>query len=168
MAVTTLKGHVSRALDFYNKADKYFCIGRKTAWPVETAPPVPVSTDEMQEVVGYKKVESIFMVKPDDAGSLTYRGIKWKIVDPANAASEGARWVYISSFIAYSDLPTDISYRQVGLTTGLVKETGVPDGKYALLPAEVKTTGLLEEIDNRTPVYRDPDQREQLVLVIEF
>ncbi|WP_196498059.1 hypothetical protein [Lactococcus lactis] len=30
MAVTTLKGHVSRALEFYNKPDIYIGIGKTT------------------------------------------------------------------------------------------------------------------------------------------
>lgn len=56
MAVTTLKGHVSRALDFYNKPDIYMGIGKTTPWEDEYNPPTPATTDELTEPAGYKKV----------------------------------------------------------------------------------------------------------------
>lgn len=57
MAVITLKGHVSRALDFYNKPDIYMGIGKTTPREDEYNPPIPATTDELTEPAGYKKVE---------------------------------------------------------------------------------------------------------------
>jgi len=182
MSVTHLKGHVSRAMDFYNKPDVYFGIGKPTAWTEadrttatptttvigESYPPTPTNTDELIDPIAYKKVESIFLVRPDPSGELTYRNTKWKIVSYADALSQGARWVYISTFLSYSELPTDIVYRQIAAYTRLVKQVSVPIGQYVLLPGEVTDPGIIEVIDNRKPVYRDPDQREQLVLIVEF
>ena len=52
MAITLLKGHVSRALDFYNKNSIFFGIGKTTAWadPSDSSisdykPPTPKNTD---------------------------------------------------------------------------------------------------------------------------
>lgn len=187
MAVTTLKGHVSRALDFYNKPDIYFGIGKTTPWTEadrtpstpskdisggyiidDYKPPVPEVTGELTEVAGYKKAETIFLVVPDPEGTLTYRNTKWKIVPKEEALDKGARWVFLSTFVAYTELPTEISYRQIGAFTGLKAVKGTPPGKYHLLPEEVEDEGIIEILDNRTPIFREPDQREQLVLIIEF
>lgn len=170
MAVTLLRGHVSRALDFYNKTSIYFGIGKTTPWEDEYNPPTPVNTDEMQEAAGYKKVESKFLVIPDEdgTGELTYRNTKWKIVPYDQALDRGARWVYISSYVAYNEFPIDMSYRQVGVFTGLTAKSSVATGKTNLLPSEVEDTGIPEVLDNRTPVYREADQREKLIVIIEF
>lgn len=182
MAVTTLKGHVSRALDFFRRPEIYFGIGKSTNWTEddrtpgtpdtqtvdEYNPPVPMSTDDMVQVVGYKKAESVFLVVPDEEGTLRYRDTKWRVVSQSDALDEGARWVYVSTYISYDELPTNISYRQIGCFTGLIKAEGVSEGKFSLLPEEVKDPGILEVLDNRKAIYREPDQREQLVIVIEF
>ena len=168
MAITTLKGHVSRAYDFYNKPNKYFGIGKTTPWDNEMTPPTPTINDDMVEVVGYKLIESLFMVIPDDNGELVYRDTKWKIVPADQAYEKGARWVYVSTHVSYTELTTNISYRQIGLYTNLEKAEGVPTGKSILLPSEVGNPGILEVLDNRPPIYREADQREQLVLIIEF
>ena len=144
MARTMLKGHVSRALDFFNKPDIYFGIGKTTAWEDEYAPPAPLETDELEEPVGYKKAESKFLVKPDPEGELVYRNIKWKIISPSEALTEGARWVYLSSSIAYTEFPVSISYRQVAVFTGLTRADEVDAGKYNLLPSEVDDPVLLK------------------------
>lgn len=168
MAVTTLKGHVSRALDFYNKEKIFMGLGKTTPWDNEMSPPIPTVVDELVEIAGYKRVESLFLVRPDPDGELSYRNTKWKIIQKENALAEGAKWIFLSTYITYTELPTDISYRQIGVYTGLVLAESTPVGKYALLPHEVEHSGILEVIDNRTPIYREADQREQLIIIIEF
>ena len=107
MAITTLKGHVSRAYDFYNKPNKYFGIGKTTPWDNEMTPPTPTINDDRVEVVGYKLIESLFMVIPDDNGELVYRDTKWKIVPADQAYEKGARWVYVSTHVSYTELTTN-------------------------------------------------------------
>ena len=164
MAICTLKAHVSRALDFYNKEDIYFAIGKSTPWSAsdidnfdasrdyENNPPVPKNTDDMKEIVGFKKAEFKAMVVQDDTDAVT----------------EGARWVYISTELSYDELPTDKPYRQVGIYTGLKKSSSVQGNVYNLLPNQVTDKGLLEVIDFRKPVYRDSDVREKLKIILEF
>ena len=58
MAVTTLSGHVSRAIDFFNDNTVFFGIGRQTAWNDESKPDTPVvSQKEIETPLGFKKVE---------------------------------------------------------------------------------------------------------------
>ena len=52
--------------------------------------------------------------------------------------------------------------------TGLVRAPGVPTDIYVLLPAQVADPGILEVLDDRKPVYRDADVKEQIKLVLEF
>ena len=172
MAVITIKGHVSRAMDFYNKRDIHFCIGRTTPWKDESSPPVPKNTDDMEEPVGYKLIDSKFLVIPVENDyepyELAYRDTKWKIVSYDEALEKGARWVYAVSYISYDEFPIDVVYRQIGVYTRLIRKEGISDSKSALLPEEVENPGILEILDNRRPVYREIDQREKLAIVIEF
>ena len=180
MAICTLKGHVSRALDFYHKNDVYFGIGHPSKWneseidsfekdrDYDRYPPAPKNTDELIDVIGYKKVEARFMVVQDDTGSLEYRGTRWKIVEPSDAIKDGSRWVYISTELAYNELPVALPYRQLGVYSGLKLKDDVNSSLYAVLPDQVKDEGILEVLDNRKPVYRDSDVREKIKLILEF
>ena len=167
--ITTRSGHVSRALDFYNKSSIFFGLGKTSNWDDENNPPSPTDTEEFVEPVGYKKVESKFLVVPDNEnGELSYKSNKWKIVSPEEAIEKGAKWVYITTTISYDELPTNISYRQVAVFTGLEPVDSADPKSYVYRKDEVSNQGIIEVIDNRTPTYREADQREKLVIILEF
>lgn len=166
MAITLLKGHVSRALDFYTK-DHWFCIGRQSPWEDESNPPAPESTDEIGDPILFKRTTSIYLVKPDPMGELTFHNEGWKIIDPVEAVDEGARWVYLSTDLSYEEVNTNISYRQVSIYTGTTALPGLEQA-YTLTPEQIQDKGIPEVLDNRKPVYREPDQKEKLNIVIEF
>lgn len=182
MAIITTKGHVSRALDFYHKTDVYFSIGKTTEWTESDRttntsnsvaindfnPPSPELSSDMKDLVGMKKVERMFLVMPDEKGTLVYRDTRWKIVSPDKAVELGARWVYMSTSLAYNELPIDISYRMIGVVTGITRKEGVDQNKYTLEASEIDKLGITEIIDFRRPIYRETDQREELAVVIEF
>ncbi len=158
MAICTIKGHVSRAIDFFNKGNSMFVgIGKSKPWDAssvkdydpkidyEQYPPAPSNTDELLEIIGYKQIEFRALVVQDNVnGTLEYRGTKWRIVPESDAIKEGARWVFISTELTYNELPTTVPYRQVGVFTGLRRASGVSTAKYALLPNEVADNGILE------------------------
>lgn len=175
MAIATTLSHVSRALDFFNTASIYFAIGKSTPWEDpenpeinDDNPPEPnVDDSDLQEIIGFKRVESIYMVVPDDSGEIIYRDTRWKAIPADQAKAKGAKWVYIESTIRYDELPLG-RYRQVGVYTNIKLKSGVSPSKFNLLPSEVEDHGLLEVIDNRTDSNRQIDQREVLSLVLEF
>lgn len=171
MAITTLKGHVSRAIHFYDIESIWFVVGHGEPWPEgDDYPPVPRNIDEIEGPLGYKKAESKFLCRPakaEEHGEITYRGTSWKIIDRENAPDEGARWVYVMTNLSYEELATDIVYRQMGVVTDLKPSAGHEDA-HVLGPEDVEDSGLLEVLDNREPVYRDINQREQLSVVMEF
>lgn len=181
MAISTLKSHVSRALDFYKKTDLYIGIGKTERWSrddlgdrfddtvdYDENPPAPRNTDEILDLIGFKRVETKAMVIQDDEGTIKYRGTKWKVVTPDEAVKVNSRWVYVAVNLQYNELPTDKAYRQVGLYSGLRLNDDVITDSFAVTPDQVSDMGLLEVIDNRKPVYRDTDVREKIMLILEF
>ena len=169
MAIVTLAGHVSRALEFYKRTDIFYGIGGLQSWELEDVPETPNIEDTIDDIAGYKRVETMFMVYPDpENGTLKYRDSRWSYCTPEEAYEKGARWVYLMSYIAYTELPTNISYRKIGIYTGLTLKEDVPNGTYAVLPEMVEKPGILEVIDYRKPIYREADTREQLVVILEF
>ncbi len=175
MAVTTYRAHVNRALDFFAKTQVYFAIGKTTPWAPDDMNPPNEDSDaiDIDEIIGYKKVEGVFMVRPinpgngETTGDFQYRDEEWKIIPVEDALEEGARWVYVDTTIRFDELPLGF-YRQVGVYTGLTLASGVSASKYNLLPAEVEDNGVLEVIDNRQPSNRQIDQKEKLSLILEF
>ena len=182
MAILTIDGHVSRAVDFYKRGDIYFGIGKSTEWTEDNRtestpdsrvvneynPPRPELTSELEGLLGVKKVERMYLVVPDVNGSLLYRDTRWSVVGLDDAFNEGARWVYLSTSLSYNELPIDISYRQIGIMTGVQRVEGVDPSKYTLELDEISDQGITEVIDYRKPIYRELDQREELVLIVEF
>lgn len=100
MAIAVTGGHVSRALDFYNKAGKYFSIGRTSAWDDETNPPSPnVDTYNIDELVALKKVDNVYLVVPDNTnGTIVYKDNKWRIVQPSISTTVGSGGISSGSY----------------------------------------------------------------------
>jgi len=175
MAIITLRGRIARALDFFRKPNKYFQIGGTAPWfdplNVETDdsnPPYPGFTDTIPDVFAFKKVSQQAFVVQDVSGTISYRGEKWRMVQEEDVLMEGARWVYCACYLEYDEVPTDISYRKIGICTGVVLSSSVLPGKQVLFPPDVADEGLLEVLDYRTPIYRSLDQREYLAVILEF
>lgn len=170
--ITSITGHTARALDFFNRTG-YFGIGGTTAWNDENTPDTPTEYSILSETIGYKLIETKFLVYPvpegeESTSDLEFNNLKWRIATPANALENNARWVYLSSNLSYSELPTDVVYRQVAVFTNMTPADGVPDGKLVLLPNEVANVGVQEAISFRKPTYREADKRETLSLLLEF
>lgn len=81
MAIATTDGHVNRALDFFHHKGKYFIIGGTKPWADETTPPQPsIDSFMLNDVVGLKRVDNLFLVVPDEKGSIQYRSQNWRRV----------------------------------------------------------------------------------------
>lgn len=117
---------------------------------------------------GFKKCDQVLLVIPDAAGALDYRGQRWSSVDPADAVSKGVRHVWVSATFLYGELPLNVTFRQVGVVTQLVRATGVTTSVVALTPSQVADPGLMELVDNRTAVTRSESQREIFEYILEL
>lgn len=125
-------------------------------------------TFRVDGVQGFKACDQVLLVIPDAAGAIDYRGQKWTSVAPEDAARLGVRHVFVSATFAYAELPLGVTYRQVGIFSGLVRHTGVADSVLALLPSQVDDPGLMELVDNRTPVTRVSSLREEYEYLLEL
>lgn len=167
-ARSVLGFHVNRALEFYRLNSIFFALAKQTPWEDPDNIPDPLSDSQLDNPWGFKRVESRYLVVPDnESGTIVYKGSKWRVVSEETAYAEKCRWVYISSFIYYDELPMK-TYHQVGVLTGLQLNDGVPPGKVNVLPEDVKSLGTLEILDFRPGISRSPDMREQIGQIIEF
>lgn len=83
---------------------------------------------------------------------------------------EGAKYVYIECSLNYDQFPIE-TYRQVGVVTGVVPNTQdiLRSAEYSDSGVnEFSTVGMLEILDNRSPTIREPDQKENISLIIQF
>lgn len=86
------------------------------------------------------------------------------------AIVEGARWVYIDTYLRYEQFPL-VTYRQIGVYTYTLPvnlPTMLSAAYSSTSQNEFTTTGYLEILDNRKPTPRDEDQKELLALIVEF
>ena len=80
---STVFSHTSRALDLFMSDSLYFGIGYQSPWPDDNVPPLVNYNDlEIYQIIGYKKVEDVYMVVPDDSGSIIYRDSQWRVISP--------------------------------------------------------------------------------------
>jgi len=113
IGVTTIGGHVARAIDFQAREDVYAVLGKSSPW-VPTAqaptlsdsnPPVPSPTATVLDDPIVVKKCVLNLVVPDAAGSITAYGQKWRLVTPNEAYSLGARWVLVTASFDYNEAP---------------------------------------------------------------
>lgn len=168
MSVVTFKGHTKRAISWYRQTEIYMAIGRQTPWENEHEPPYPIPSDDIEEVICYKKVEQRYLVIKDDNGTIFYRGAKYRILTEEEAYELNARWVFVSTWLNYNEAPVGVQYRQVGLYTDLQRKEGVLPGQYLLLPDEVEDPGTLECLANDVVTERSASKRERLAMLVEF
>lgn len=173
LPVTTIVGHVSRAISFYELQNVYFALGKQTPWaenehdPDFSAPLPSVEAKNLEELIGMKRVDVKSLVVPDDSGTIVYRDQTWRKISPEEAIELGAHWVYIEVQIYYEDLPA-VEYRQIGVFSRTVPKEGVSLEKKILLPEDIESVGILEVLDQRKVVTRNEDSRDTFSMIIEF
>lgn len=186
MAIVTYGGHTSRAKAFRDMvADRteggvtvegkvYFGIGGQTPWTDENNPPPETEDETIADIICYKKITTVNYVKQNDAateGYIEYRGHKYVILNESagslNIWTNHCKHIIIEANLNYDEAPTNVTYRKIGLYTGLEK-TAAAASKICLLPGEVANTPVLEAIANDTPTTRSASKRESLLMLIEF
>lgn len=177
LPVTTVMGHVSRAISFYELPAIYFAIGRTTPWPGELeaaqlkmdySVPLPsIDATNLDELIGMKKVNTKSLVVPDPDGTVIYRDKVWRRITPEDAIRLQSHWVYIEASIYYDELP-DTNYREIGVYSRVKLKDGVSPLKAVILPEEIEDTGVLEIIDYRKVVTRNEDTKDTFSMIVEF
>ena len=172
LPVTTIVGHVSRAISFFELSSVYFGLGKTSPWEGENQPdfsaPLPsVEAKNLEELIGMKKVDVKSLVVPDEEGTIVYRDQTWRRISAEEAINLGAHWVYIEASILYEELPA-VAYRQIGVFSRVSLNEGVSLSKTILLPEDIANVGILEVLDQRKVVTRNEDSRDTFSMIIEF
>lgn len=196
--IATYASHVGKALNFFfNTNNLMFAIGRSTPWgelPAEQAstsliddlhPPYPsLDATEVTEIIGYKRLHSKYFVIPDESSpEPIVDGVHWRKIllqnpptdelEYKNALTElvkthKARWIYMDFQIDPNDF-VGFTYRQIGLYSDLKILSPATQSMKIYSPEHIQTgSGILEVLQNRSPVTRQIDQRELIAVVLEF
>lgn len=173
MAIITRTATIQAGLSYLNKGNTtYVAIGKKTAWPNESAVPAEnEDTRALQEVIGYKKVSNLSFCRElaaEETSSyptVTYKGKSFILVPTDKAYQENVTGVYFEAQLNPEDFPLG-TYRQVGVFQDLQPKSGV--NKQALLPSEVQSAGNLILYANKQQLNRTEDSKvtERFVLTI--
>lgn len=166
MATATIQAYVDSAINLYNKRDNtYLAIGKTSEWENELLPPLPEENiTDLQELVGFKKMDRVSLCKPLSQGQTTnfptveYRGVTWALVPVENAQDEEAYYVFFEALIRGDVLPPS-EYRQVGIYTD------VPSSNNTV-PVNTGRQGILYVYDNRQRFNRtqNTSAREAFIL----
>jgi hypothetical protein len=120
IGVTTIGGHVARALDFASRNDVWVTLGKRDPWlsgtdplnnnaPVDDQhPPLPDPLTTFATLLDPRvaKKAVLQLVVPDDInGGITAYAKKWRPVTPAEAQQVGGRWVYVYASFDYNEAP---------------------------------------------------------------
>lgn len=164
MPTATIQSYIENALRIREQASKTFlAIGKTSPWENESIPPVAEETEsDLQEIIGYKKMDRVSLCKPLSEGETTtyptvkYKGTEWALIPDEDAHEQEAYHVYFSSTIRETDLPSG-EYRQVGVYTNIGTD------KDILLPGD-------SALSNRTLFFyenRERFNRTDRVIVTE-
>lgn len=172
-SITTINLRILNAINLKNQENLYFAIGRTTAWDDEENPDTPsTDTKEIDELIYIKKISIKQLVKLDDpydvyTVSVTVDNVDYNYVAEANAYTEEAHRVYLSSTISYDSIaPTDTSFRQIGILLDPLDSNGDNLTGVEYLAASVANQGQLLYYMNRTLITRDPAEQDKIEIII--
>lgn len=166
MAIITKDSRTQRTLDFYGK-NLYMGFGRTTAWDDEAYPDPP---DELQSTIE----ELIFISKINtkqfviSGGSeITFKDTNWTSVLQANIFTQNVINLYLTVLIDYDNYPI-VGYRQIGILENPIEVGGEICDQDIYTAAQIQNQGILHYLDNRLLTNRNPAQKENVSIILEF
>lgn len=114
IGVTTLGGHVSRAVDFQAKTGVYVVMGKRDSWGDDDLPPEPTPAKTVLDDPVVAKQATLQLVIPVSQALVTANpswtvatayGQKWRVITPQQAYELGCRWVLVSASFDYNEAP---------------------------------------------------------------
>lgn len=172
IGITPLTAHIRRAVEFVERTDVYVAMAKTSPWTDDNAPPDPDPlTVDVTEPVAYKKPTKQTLLVPDATGPIEIYGVTWREVDTADAYTEKARHVWLQGEFVRDEVPTNISYRMIGVYSELQREPvdlAANPGRTLLLPVHVQDPGVLEYLYHDKPIPRRTNRRDQINIVIAF
>lgn len=169
MAITTISGHVQRAIDFYkNNSNLFIGAGNQTPWEDEEHIPSPLpSITELSEFFGMKRISVKYLVVPSDSGTIRYSGQNFEVIGLSDAIPRKCRWVYVEASFDYDEIPLK-NYGSLGVFLNPTFKPGVDTTKDAFSVDDIESTGQLLVADYNKQTQRKSFQREINSFILEF
>lgn len=166
-AISTVDGKVWDAIEFLAHRF-YFALGNASgAWGNDAIPPIPSKNlHDLPEILGYTEVDVRSLAKPDDNGTIMFKGQPYSLVATQDGYAQQAYWAFLRAVVEPDDLPLT-AFRSTGLYIDLNRAPGVPDAQKHLLPDEVQNAGLLYRVANFSVTPRTGDHRNVFEWIIE-
>ena len=158
---------VQLAVDLFNATGVWGVIGRTTAWPDENNPPAEdVATTLLDTPIGYKKILTKLLVKPDVSGDIQFKNQNYAVVTVEEAFNEDVVRVFLEFSFDYDEVPLS-TFRQIGIHRGLVPTAG-NELALVLQPAQVASAGPLLYYVNRLAETRAIDKKNIIRRILQF
>lgn len=146
----------------------YVGVGRTTAWNDENDPPTPSSNvEEITELLIYKKPDKVAFIVPDNDGTITVLGNKYRELTLEEARTLQSRLMLVSVTFSTSDFGGIADYRQLGVFAYVIPTAG-NEAKSVLLPAEINDPGYPIHFANRSPYYCYANHGETINLIVAY
>lgn len=143
----------------------WFGVGRTTPWTNESNPPQETAnTTVISEIQGFKRVEQVLYVVPDNNGTIIFKGQKYRVVNEQNIYTDGARYLYFSAWLMFDDFPV-VTFRQTGLFVDVVPQSGY-ENYDILLPTQVQSYRMIAYV-NHQPRIRVSWGKDLLEMIVE-
>lgn len=175
--VVTNTGHVDLAIQFFNEytlSQLWVGLGNPSSgsWQSpysDTNPPTPAPNAPLDNPIGYKQIDNIYLIYPSSTGTITYQGSVWAISTVANAYVNQASYVYIAASINYTENGTftaGTTYREIALFSDVVLNAGVT-GPAVTASQVSSATGMLF-LDYAEPTTIKTNEQEFMRYLLTF
>lgn len=166
MPIVVRRGSIRLAKIAKDNLTFWFGVGRVSPWADENNPPVEVDTTVViEQIQGFKRVETVLFVKEDPNGQIVFRDRKFSPVSEENIYDQDARYLYFSAWLMFDQFPV-VTFRQTGLFVDVVPLPGY-EGRDVLLPQQVNFARMIAYV-NHPPRRRVSWGKDLIEMVLEF
>jgi len=175
MAIQTITGHITQAINFSQQSSLYFELAKQTDWSDPSSPDSEVSsTTDLPDSQAFVSVVNKFLVydngvttKQEDTDTyIIYKGHQWNIATTENAVANKAYYVVLIGNLSVGVLPS-FKYTQIGIRQGTVLASNVASQDYAKA-SDVTTKGSLLYYENRQLETYTDATRKNIKYMIKF
>lgn len=160
MATLTKSGRTAMAKAISN-LPVYMCWGQGNPEWGETPPAEEVTATALLDAVGYRTASSVQFCEPSIDGAIAISSGRFAVSqDPTNH-------LYLKFVFEFEDAE-GTTIREIGVMTGTVPITGLPQGQSYFQPGEITSAGDLLLLEHRKPLYREVGVRETFEFVVTF
>lgn len=126
-----------------------------------TPPSESVNATGLQSEIGRRVASEVAYVVPDENGDIVLPNGKF------SRSGTPTNHLYVRTSFNFVDASSSV-IREIGLFSGTVAQSGLPDGQQYFTPGEISSPGRLLHLENLAPIYRSPAIRPSFEVVVTF